>query len=127
MINKIFLNNHSDDGKLVPCDIPIRIGTSGDCSVRIPGPGSSIVATIDLLNGEPFIQPINDGYLLKINGEKLINSKHLFHGDRLEYFGTEILISSEDSKLILEVFFDSSSYVLSLLRKHILMRVSLMK
>ena len=111
MINKIFLNNHSDDGELIPCDIPIRIGTSGDCSVRIPGPGSSIVATIDLLNGEPFIQPINNGHLLKINGEKLINSKHLFHGDRLEYFGTEILISSEDSKLILEVFFDSSSYV----------------
>ena len=84
MINKIFLNNHSDDGELIPCDIPIHIGTSSDCSVRIPGPGSSIVATIDLLNGEPFIQPINNGHLLKINGEKLINSKHLFHGDRLE-------------------------------------------
>ncbi|MCB1844995.1 MAG: hypothetical protein KDI09_18665, partial [Halioglobus sp.] len=37
--------------------LPMSIGTRPDCELRLPGPGSSVIATLDQLEGRVFLQP----------------------------------------------------------------------
>ncbi|MEQ8205450.1 MAG: hypothetical protein RIA65_04680, partial [Woeseia sp.] len=54
--------------KLGTESLPIRIGTGTDCELRLPGPGSSVVATLDQLDGKAFLQPGVRGSDMQING-----------------------------------------------------------
>ena len=38
--------------------LPLKVGTGSDCTLRLPGPGGAPVALLDLLDGIPFVQPI---------------------------------------------------------------------
>ena len=55
--------------------LPLRVGTSGDCDLRLPGPGGEAVALVDLLDGAPFVQPVGRGASLTLNGETLETSR----------------------------------------------------
>jgi hypothetical protein len=50
-------------------DLPLRVGTSSECELRLPGPGGEPVALLDLLDGMPFVQPVGRNTSLTIKLE----------------------------------------------------------
>lgn len=92
-------------------DLPLRVGTSSDCTIRLPGPGGSPVVLLDLLDGAPFVQPVGRDAAMQINGEPLHTSRRLRDGDELQYFGSRIRISENDLELVLNVRLEDSAYV----------------
>ena len=91
--------------------LPLRLGTGTDCEIRLPGPGSSAVAILDELDGEPFVQPIGRSAALQINGEDLRTSRRLASGDELGFFGTRIVIGEQDEAMLLHIRLEDSAYV----------------
>lgn len=91
--------------------LPLRIGTGTDCEMRLPGPGSSAVALLDELDGQPFVQAVGRGASMQWNGEELRASRRLTDGDVLQFFGTRISISQQDDAMVLRVRLEDSSYV----------------
>ncbi len=92
-------------------NLPLRVGTGGDCGLRLPGPGGGPVVLLDLLDGAPFVQPAGRDSSMQINSEPLLTSRRLEVGDQLEFFGSRIHISAADGQLILEVHLEDSAYV----------------
>lgn len=90
--------------------LPIRIGTSADCDIRLPGPGGSPMLLLDLLDGAPFVQPVGRDDAMRLNGEALVSSRKLRNKDLLDYFGSEIHVTAADS-LLLDVRLEASAYV----------------
>jgi formylglycine-generating enzyme required for sulfatase activity len=91
--------------------LPMRIGTGTDCELRIPGPGSAVVATLDQLDGRPFLQPGARAADLRVNGDSLRSSRALNAGDTLEYYGTRIQVELGDGELSLLVQLEGSAYI----------------
>jgi formylglycine-generating enzyme required for sulfatase activity len=91
--------------------LPLRVGTGSDCELRLPGPGGEAVALLDLLDGTPFVQPVGRLAALTINGETLDASRRLSDGDELEFFGSRIVVSAGDDRLLLDVRLEDSAYV----------------
>ena len=91
--------------------LPLRIGTSADCELRLPGPGSSIVASLDRLDDAPFVQPATRGTPLTVNGEPLAASRRLADGDVLGFYGTRVRIRLAGDELALAVELEDSAYV----------------
>jgi len=92
-------------------DLPLRIGTGGDCEIRLPGPGSSAVALLDALDGQPFLQPVGRGAALRLNGETLAAARRLADGDSVEFYGTRIEFRAEGTALVLAVRLEDSAYI----------------
>lgn len=97
--------------RYTPDQLPLRLGTSSDCEIRLPGPGNAPVATLDNLDGEPFIQPAGRGGALTINGDVLHTVKRLVTGDALEFFGTRIEIGERDGAMLLQLRLEDSAYI----------------
>ncbi len=91
--------------------LPLRVGTGGDCQLRLPGPGGEPVALLDLLDGLPFVQPVGRNTSLQINGAKLETSRRLVNGDVLRFFGSEIRVAINDKRIALDVRLEDSAYV----------------
>ena len=91
--------------------LPLRVGTGSDCGLRLPGPGGGPVVLLDLLDGAPFVQPVGRDSSMQINGEPLLTSRRLQDGDQLEFFGSRIVVSVTDDRLLLEVRLEDSAYV----------------
>ncbi len=91
--------------------LPLRLGTGSDCEIRLPGPGNAPVASIDELDGEPFVQPAGRDGAVRINGEALATAKRLTDGDVLEFFGTTIEIGSDAGDMVARVRLEDSAYV----------------
>jgi formylglycine-generating enzyme required for sulfatase activity len=91
--------------------LPLRLGTGTDCEIRLPGPGSSAVALLDELDGEPFVQPVGATGALKINGDPLSTSRRLADGDELEFFGTRVVVAESEGTMRLTVQLEGSAYV----------------
>ncbi len=91
--------------------LPLRIGTSADCELRLPGPGSSVVAMLDQLDGAPFVQPASRSGAIQINGDPLTASRRLEAGDELAFYGTRIRIARRGDRLELAVELEDSAYV----------------
>ena len=92
-------------------DLPLRVGTGGDCNLRLPGPGGGPVVLLDLLDGQPFVQPVGGDSTVQINAEPLRTSRRLQQGDELEFFGSRIRVVVTDDALILKVHLEDSAYV----------------
>ena len=92
-------------------DLPLRAGTGTDCQLRLPGPGGGPVMVLDLLDGVPFVQPFGRNDAMQINGEPLATSRRLADGDELQFFGSRILVSAADGRLVLDVRLEDSAYV----------------
>ena len=80
-------------------DLPLRVGTSSECELRLPGPGGGPVALLDLLDGMPFVQPVGRGATLAINGDPLGTSRRLQDGDELQFYGSRIRLLVDNGRL----------------------------
>jgi formylglycine-generating enzyme required for sulfatase activity len=107
----VILKDSDGERSLDGSRMPIRIGTGTDCEIRLPGPGSSAVALLDELDGEPFIQPVGTAGTLKINGEALVTSRRLVVGDELEFFGTRVSVGQDGDAMSLAVQLEGSAYI----------------
>ena len=92
-------------------DLPLRVGTGGDCQLRLPGPGGEPVAMLDLLDDQPIVQPVGRSSLLRINDSPLEASRRLVDGDILQFYGSEIRISVSDTGVAIDVRLEDSAYV----------------
>jgi formylglycine-generating enzyme required for sulfatase activity len=110
-LDAIIIRDSEGERSLGADRLPIRLGTSNDCEIRLPGPGSTAVALLDDLDGEPFIQPVGSAAALKINGDPLLTSRRLVDGDELEFFGTRVVVAAEDTRLLLDVQLEGSAYI----------------
>ena len=109
--NAVIIVDSEGERRLDLDQLPLRLGTGIDCDIRLPGPGSSAVALLDELDGEPFVQPIGRGSSLQINGDELRTSRRLADGDELQFFGTRIAIGKRDDAMFLRVRLEDSAYV----------------
>ena len=107
----VILRDSEGERRLDIGQLPLRLGTGSDCEIRLPGPGSSAVAILDELDGEPFIQPMGRSASLKINGEALRASRKLASGDELEFFGTRVVVGEQDEAMLLYIRLEDSAYV----------------
>ncbi len=96
--------------RISAAELPLRLGTSSDSDIRLPGPGGSPVIQLDLLDGTPFVQPLGRSDSMLLNGQPLATSSRLADGDVLNYFGSEIRVSAGE-QLTLDVRLEDSAYV----------------
>ncbi len=92
-------------------ELPLRVGTGGDCQLRLPGPGGEPVALLDLLDGLPIVQPVGRDNSLQINDVALEASRRLVDGDVLQFYGSEIRVGVGDDDVIVDVRLEDSAYV----------------
>ena len=92
-------------------DLPLRVGTGTDCQVRLPGPGGEPVALLDLLDGQPIVQPVGRSSVLRINEQPLDTSRRLIDGDVLQFFGSELRCSIGEQGVVIDVRLEDSAYV----------------
>lgn len=90
--------------------LPLRIGTGADSTLRLPGPGGVSLVLLDILDGAPFVQPVNRDAAVALNGEPLTASRRLSDGDELAFYGSRIRVHAAD-ELVLEVHLEDSAYV----------------
>jgi len=91
--------------------LPLRVGTGSDCELRLPGPGGGPVMLLDLLDGEPFVQPFGRDESMQINGKPLLASTRLENEDELQFFGSRIRVAAVGDRLTLQVHLEDSAYV----------------
>ena len=106
----LYIRDVEGERRLDATQLPLRIGTGGDCELRLPGPGGGPVVLLDILDGVPFLQPVGRDTGLSLNGEKLQASQKLRDGDEITYYGSRITVSAND-KLCLQVQLEDSAYV----------------
>lgn len=91
--------------------LPLRVGTGSDSTLRLPGPGGAPVALLDLLDGVPFVQAVGRDTSLQINGMPLEASRRLSDGDELQFFGSRIQLHIDDKRVLLDVKLEDSAYI----------------
>ena len=107
----LFIRDVEGERRVDAHALPLRVGTSSDCELRLPGPGGEPVALLDLLDGTPFVQPVGRSNTLTINGDALETSQRLKDGDELEFYGSRIKLLEADGRLVLDVRLEDSAYV----------------
>jgi formylglycine-generating enzyme required for sulfatase activity len=110
-IDAVVIRDAEGERRLTLNDLPLRLGTGSDCELRLPGPGSQAAASLDVLDDQPFLQPVGRGGVVSVNGEPLTASLRLHEGDELGYFGTRIVVTGTDGAMLLEVRLEDSAYV----------------
>ncbi|MEM9401527.1 MAG: PEGA domain-containing protein [Pseudomonadota bacterium] len=106
----LLIRDLQGERRLDASDLPLRIGTTSDSDIRLPGPGGSPVIQLDLLDGSPFVQPLGRNDAMLLNGQPLVSSSRLSDGDVLNYFGSEIRLAAGE-QLALDVRLEDSAYV----------------
>ena len=107
----LYIRDVEGERRIDADSLPLRVGTSSDCEVRLPGPGSGPVMVLDLLDGAPFVQPFGRDESMQLNGAPLLASARLADEDVLQFFGSRIHVSATDERLTLEVRLEDSAYV----------------
>ncbi len=110
-LQSIVVRDNSGEKQYPRDRLPLKIGTGIDCDIRLPGPGNAPVALLDDLDGEPFIQPVDRAGTMSVNGVPLAASKRLAVGDAIEFYGTRVVVSAQDSALLLQVQLEQSAYI----------------
>lgn len=107
----LFIRDLEGERSVAASQLPLRVGTGSDCTLRLPGPGGAPVALLDLLDGMPFVQPVGRDTSLQINGMPLEASRRLQNGDELQFFGSRIQLLIDDKRVLLDVKLEDSAYV----------------
>lgn len=107
----LFIRDVEGERRVDQDRLPLRVGTGSDCGLRLPGPGGGPVILLDLLDDAPFVQPVGRDASMAINGEPLVSSRRLAHGDELQFFGSRIIVNLDDERLTLDVRLEDSAYV----------------
>jgi len=92
-------------------ELPLRVGTGTECQVRLPGPGGEPAALLDLLDGLPIVQPVGRNTSLRINDVALEASRRLVDGDILQFYGSELRVTVNDSGVAIDIRLEDSAYV----------------
>lgn len=111
IFDHLFIRDVEGERRISAGQLPLRLGTGSDSTLRLPGPGGTAVALLDLLDGIPFVQPIGRDTSLKINAMPLEASRRLQDGDELQFFGSRIRVNIDDQKILLDVKLEDSAYV----------------
>ncbi|MEM1174326.1 MAG: SUMF1/EgtB/PvdO family nonheme iron enzyme [Pseudomonadota bacterium] len=106
----LLVRDAQGERRIDAADLPLRLGTSSDSDIRLPGPGGSPVIQLDLLDGSPFVQALGRSDSMLLNGATLATSSRLADGDVLNFFGSEIRVSAAE-RLTLDVRLEDSAYV----------------
>ncbi len=109
--DSLFIRDVQGERRVAAAALPLRVGTGGDCDLRLPGPGGEAVALLDLLDGLPFVQPVGRTAALSINNEILETSRRLVDGDELQFYGSRIVVAIDADRLLLDVRLEDSAYV----------------
>ena len=107
----LYIRDVEGERRIEAGQLPLQIGTGSDCGLRLPGPGGGPVVLLDLLDGAPFLQPVGRDASISVNGEPLVTSQRLNHGDELVFYGSRLQLSISDDKLLLSVRLEDSAYV----------------
>ena len=107
----LFIRDVEGERRFESDRLPLRVGTTSECELRLPGPGGEPVALLDLLDGTPFVQPVGRTATLAINGDILETSRRLVDGDELQFFGSRIVVTIDGDRLLLDVRLEDSAYV----------------
>ena len=107
----LFIKDVEGTRRVSDSELPLRVGTGTDSTLRLPGPGGAPVALLDVLDGVPFVQPVGRDSALQINGEPMESSRRLEDGDELQFFGSRICVGIDDERLELDVRLEDSAYV----------------
>jgi len=107
----LFIRDVEGERRIQASDLPLRIGTGTDSTLRLPGPGGGPVLLLDILDGQPFVQPVGRDASIAVNGEALVASRRLGDGDEIQFYGSRIRISTSEQKLLLSVHLEDSAYV----------------
>ena len=110
-LDHLFIRDVDGERRIASDQLPLRVGTGSDCTLRLPGPGGAPVALLDLLDGIPFVQPVGRDSTLQINAMPLETSRRLDDGDELQFYGSRIRISVDDDRVLLVVKLEDSAYV----------------
>lgn len=110
-LESVLVRDSEGDRRYGIAKLPLKLGNGSDCAIRLPGPGSTAVALLDELDGRAFIQPTGRGNALTINDQPLTTSRRLAPGDVIGFYGSRILISEEQSALLLDIQLEDSAYV----------------
>ncbi len=110
-IDHLFVRDVEGERRFDAAALPLRVGTSSDCNLRLPGPGGEAVALIDLLDGVPFVQPVGRAAALEVDGNRLAASRRLGDGDELHFYGSRIHVQVNDDRIVLDVRLEDSAYV----------------
>lgn len=109
-VEQLYVRDVEGERRLDISDLPLRIGTGTDADLRLPGPGGGPLLLFDILDGEPFVQPVGRDSAISLNGKPLSMSQRLRNGDVLGFYGSRIVISG-DGRLLLDVQLEDSAYV----------------
>ena len=109
--DQLFIRDVEGERRIAASDLPLRIGTGNDSTLRLPGPGGGPVVLLDILDGQPFVQPVGRDASISVNGEALVASRRLADGDEIQFYGSRIRISTGEQKLLLSVQLEDSAYV----------------
>jgi len=107
----LLIRDVEGERRIEAADLPLRIGTGNDSTLRLPGPGGGPLLLLDILDGQPFVQPVGRDSSISINGEALLASRRLADGDEIQFYGSRIGISTGDNRLLLSVQLEDSAYV----------------
>lgn len=107
----LFVRDVEGERRISAAELPLRVGTGTDASLRLPGPGGSAVALLDLLDGVPFVQPVGRDTELRLNGAPLETSRRLADGDELQFYGSRIGVVVDDERVLLDIRLEDSAYV----------------
>ena len=107
----LFIRDVEGERRFESDRLPLRVGATSECELRLPGPGGEPVALLDLLDGTPFVQPVGRTATLAINGDILETSRRLVDGDELQFFGSRIVVTIDGDRLLLDVRLEDSAYV----------------
>ncbi len=110
-LDHLFIRDVEGERRVEARDLPLRLGTGTDATLRLPGPGGAPFALLDLLDGVPFVQPIGRDTSLRINETPIEASRRLQHGDELQFFGSRIRVSIDGERVLLDVRLEDSAYV----------------
>ncbi|MDX1482218.1 MAG: PEGA domain-containing protein [Woeseiaceae bacterium] len=110
IVDAIVVHGNEGDLRLALDDLPVRLGTSGDCGIRLPGPAGAVGASLDALDGQPFLQPAGSAPVT-VNGAALKSSRRLAAGDEIGFYGSRIEVAEEAGALSLTVRLEDSAYI----------------
>ena len=109
--DSVLVRDSEGDRRFSIAKLPLKLGTGGDCAIRLPGPGSAPVALLDELDGQAFIQPTGRSAALTVNDEPLSASRRLAAGDVIGFYGSRVLVREEQNALVCDIRLEDSAYV----------------
>lgn len=110
-LDSVLVRDGEGERRFDMASLPLKLGTGGDCAIRLPGPGGAAVALLDSLDDQAFIQPVGRNAALTINEQPLAASRRLGAGDVIGFYGSRVVVREESGALVFEVQLEDSAYV----------------